>query len=197
MRVTFPRFPDHQRAYALVERDDGAVYRLYGGKAGPRLPHHVMHFVVERELRIPDGIWGGIAAGVVFDSMEHVSGRRPAPARERPKQRPADVGQAGLRAELLANFVGHVAALDRPSDSEILSLAATKLAVLPDAHVDPAQVAAAAQALQVEAARWARLRVGEELSYEWPRTPLAARQARAREPRIVRPDQNGKGRRPA
>jgi hypothetical protein len=76
MRVTFPRLPDHERAYALVERDDGAVYRLYGGQAGPRLPHDIMHFVVERELRIGDGIWGGIAAGIIFDTMQHVSGRR-------------------------------------------------------------------------------------------------------------------------
>ena len=81
MRVTFPRLPDHERAYALVERDDGAVYRLYGGPAGPRLPHDIMHFVVERELHIPDGIWGGIASGIVFDSMHHVSGRRPPHAR--------------------------------------------------------------------------------------------------------------------
>ena len=36
------------------------------------------------------------------------------------------------------------------------------------AEVDPVVIAAAARALQVEAARWARLRVGEELSYEWP-----------------------------
>ena len=84
MRVTFPRLPDHERAYALVERDDGVVYRLYGGMAGPRLPHDIMHLVVERELRIGDGIWGGIAAGVVFDSMRHVSGRRPPHAVERP-----------------------------------------------------------------------------------------------------------------
>ena len=77
MRVTFPRLPDHERAWALVERDDGVVYRLYGGTAGPRLPHDIMHLVVERELRIKDGIWAGIAAGVVFDSMRHVSGRRP------------------------------------------------------------------------------------------------------------------------
>jgi hypothetical protein len=34
--------------------------------------------------------------------------------------------------------------------------------------VDPALIATAARALQVEAARWARLRVGEELCYEWP-----------------------------
>jgi hypothetical protein len=100
---------------------------------------------------------------------------------------------------MLANFVECVAALDHPSDLQILSLAATRLTVLPDADadVDPVAVAAAAQALQVEAARWARLRVGEELSYEWPRTPLAARRARARKPRIVRPYKNRRGRRPA
>jgi hypothetical protein len=200
MHVTFPRLPDHERAYALVERDDGAVYRLYGGQAGPRLPHDIMHFVVERELRIPDGIWGGIASGIVFDSMQHVSGRRPPPARERSKELLASFGQRGLRAEVLANFVEFVAGLDHPSDTQILTLAATRLSVLADADadVDPAEVAAAAQALQVEAARWARLRVGEELSYEWPRQALAARnRTRTHKPRLVRPHKNRKGRGPA
>ena len=76
MRVTFPRLPDHERAYALVQRDDGVVYQLYDGPAGPQLPHDIRHFVAERELRIPDGIWGGIAAGLVFTTMRYVSGRR-------------------------------------------------------------------------------------------------------------------------
>jgi hypothetical protein len=141
MRVTFPRLPDHQRAYALVERDDGVVYRLYGGRAGPRLPHDIMHFVVERDLRIRDGIWGGIAAGVVFDSM---------------------------RAEQLADLVSSAAALDSLTHDKIRRLADAKLSVLPETEVDPALIATAARALQVEAARWARLRVGEELCYEWP-----------------------------
>ena len=67
-----------------------------------------------------------------------------------------------------------------------------------EADVEPAEVAAAAQALQVEAARWARLRVGEEISYEWPQTALAARRrARARKPRVVRSNKNRKGRGPA
>ena len=197
MRVTFPRLPDHERAYALVERDDGAVYRLYGGPAGPRLPHDIMHFVVERELRIGDGIWGGIAAGIVFDTMQHVSGRRPPHAREGSKE----LRQRGLRAEVLANFVECVAGLDHPSDIQIRTLAAAKLTVLPeaDADLEPAAVAAAAQALQVEAARWARLRVGEELTYDWPREAVAAkaRRARAHKPRIVRPYKKRKGRRPA
>jgi hypothetical protein len=200
MHVTFPRLPDRERAYAVVERDDGAVYRLYGDQAGPQLPHDIRHFVVERELRIGDGIWGGIAAGIIFDTMQYVSGRRPPHARDRSKDLLADFHQPGMRAEALANLVECVACLDHPSDIEILTLAATRLSNLPDddANVEPAEVAAAAQALQVEAARWARLRVGEQLSYDWPRTAVAARtRARVRKPRIVRPHKKRKGRRPA
>ena len=168
MRVTFPRLPDHERAYALVERDDGVVYRLYGGTAGPRLPHDIMHLVVERELRIQDGIWGGIAAGVVFDSMRYVSGRRPPHAAERSAQLKRAFQREGLRAELLADLVSSAAALDTMTADTIRRLADAKLSVLPDRDVDPVVIAAAARALQVEAARWARLRVGEELCYEWP-----------------------------
>ena len=145
MRVTFPRLPDHERAWALVERDDGVVFRFYGGgTAGPRLPHDIMQLVVERELRIKDGIWAGIAAGG-------------------PCQPP------GQRAELLADLVACAASLGTLTLEKIRRLTADKLAALPDANVDPVLVAVAARALQVEAARWARLRVGEELSYDWPR----------------------------
>ena len=144
MRVTFPRLPDHERAWALVERDDGVVFRFYGGgTAGPRLPHDIMHLVVERELRISDGIWAGIAAGG-------------------PGQPP------GQRAELLADLVAGAAALGTLTLEKIRRLTADKLAALPGTEVDPVVVAVAARALQVEAARWARLRVGEELTYDWP-----------------------------
>ena len=166
--MTFPRLPDHQRSWALVERDDGVVYRLYGGRAGSRLPHDIMHLVVERELRVRDGIWGGIAAGVVFKSMQHVSGRRPPHAAERSKDLLRGFPRQGLRAELLADLVSSAAALDTLTLDRIRRLARDKLSVLPETDVDPVAVAAAARALQVEAARWARLRVGEELCYEWP-----------------------------
>jgi hypothetical protein len=143
MRVTFLRFPDHKCGYSLVERDDGVVFRRTSGIAGPRLPRDLMQLVVERELRITDGIWAGIAADTVFDSA---------------------------RAELLADLVATTAALDAPTPAQIQRLASAKLAGLPRAAIDPAaidpgMVAAAAQALQVEAARWAHLRVGENLRY--------------------------------
>ena len=147
MRVTFPRLPDHERAWALVERDDGVVYRLYSGTAGPRLPHDIMHLVVERELRISDGIWAGIAAGG-------------------PSQPPGQ--PPGQRAELLADLVACAASLGTLTLEKIRRLAAAKLSALPGTEVDPVVIAVAARALQVEAARWARLRVGEELSYDWP-----------------------------
>ena len=60
------------------------------------------------------------------------------------------------------------ATLDTMTLDKIKRLTAAKLSVLPDANVDPVVIAAAARALQVEAARWARLRIGEELSYDWP-----------------------------
>jgi hypothetical protein len=158
MRVTFPRLPDHERAWALVERDDGVVFRFYGGgTAGPRLPHDIMHLVVERELRISDGIWAGIAAG-----GPGIAAGGPGIAAGGPGQPP------GQRAELLADLVAGAAALGTLTLEKIRRLTADKLAALPGTEVDPVVVAVAARALQVEAARWARLRVGEELTYDWP-----------------------------
>jgi hypothetical protein len=143
MRVTFPRLPDHEAAYSLVERDDGVVCRLLSGRAGTALPHDIVHLVVERELGITDGIWGGIAAGVV--------------CRDRI-----------LRSEMLGDLVETIAALDNPSPAEIRRLTAIKLSMLRMAEPPPpAVLAAAARSLQVEAARWARLRPGQELSYDW------------------------------
>lgn len=167
MRVTFPRLRDHEIAYAVVERDDGVVYRLQGGRAGTALPHDIRHLVVERELGVTDGIWGGIAAGAVFASMRYVRGRRPPPAAERSAELKRKYRDRVLRAELLADLVESVAGLDDPTPGEIRRLTKIKLAVLPGAAPPPDAIAAAARALQVEAARWARLRPGEELRYDW------------------------------
>jgi hypothetical protein len=217
MRVTFPRLPDHQRAYALVERDDGVRYRLYGGTdpfPGSRLPHDLRHLIVERELGLTDGLWAGIAAGVVFRTMRYAGGRRPPRAAARSRKLLRTFAAPGLRAELIADLVESVAILDHPSAEQIRRLAAAKLTVPPDAKpakpakaakdagdardagVDPEAIAAAATAMQVEASRWARLRVGDELCYDWP-PPRGARSGRGDGPRPVRPDEKENRRRAA
>jgi hypothetical protein len=182
MRVTFRRFPGHSSAYSVIERDDGVAYRMKEfTSAGNRLPHDLRHFVVERELGIADGIWGGIAAGMVYTSMDHVQGRRPPHAAKRSDELQRARRQQLMRAELLANLVEAIAMLDAPSGDDIRRLTRTKLSAVPvtEPGADPADVAAvpptevlarAARALQLEAARWARFRVGEELVCEWRRT---------------------------
>ncbi len=179
MHITFRRFPDYSRAYSVIERDDGVVYRMKEfTRAGRKLPHDLRHFVVERELGIADGIWGGIAAGMVYTSMDHVQGRRPPHSAERSDELKRAQRQRLMRAELLANLVETIAKFDAPSGDDIRRLTRTKLSAVPvtEPGADPADVAAvpppevlagAARALRMEAARWARLRAGEELVYEW------------------------------
>jgi hypothetical protein len=195
MRVTFPRLADHQQGYAVVERDDGVVYRMDGFTVmGPDLPHDVRHLIVERELRISDGIFGTIAAGTVYASMHHLRGRRPPHSADRSAHLKKAQRNRIMRAELLANLVETIAVLDDPSPDEIRRLTRMKLSVVPivEPGADPADViaapppaplAAAARTLQVEAARWARLRVGEELVYEWPRANRSAVRALRAVPR--------------
>jgi hypothetical protein len=184
MRITFRRYPGHTTAYSVIERDDGVVYRMQGSAPGAKLPHDLRHLVVERELRIADGLWGAIAAGIVYTSMEHVQGRRPPHAAERSAQLKREQRQPVMRAGLLADLVEAVAMLDSPSEDDIRELTRARLSVIPltepgadaadaAAAPPPAVLARAARALQVEAARWARLRVGEELVYSWPAAPAA------------------------
>ena len=201
MRITFRRFPDHSSAYSVIERDDGVVYRMKGfTRAGTKLPHDLRHFVVERELGIADGIWGGIAAGMVYTSMDHLQGRRPPHSAERSDELKRAQRQRIMRAELLANLVDAIAMLDAPSGDDIRRFTRAKLSAVPltEPGADPADVAAvpppevlagAARALQVEAARWARLRVGEELVCEWR---LAAPATGGRRP--PRPASHGQAR---
>lgn len=181
MRVTFPRLADQEVAYAVVERDDGVVFRLRGGRAGTALPHDIRHLVVERELGVTDGIWGGIAAGVVYNSMRHLSGRRPPHAAKRSTELKRQYGDRLLRAELLADLVEQVAGLDDPSLEDIRLLTEKRMVWLGRTAPSPEMLLSAARALQVEAARWARLRPGQELAYDWPpRRVRIPRQVRRR-----------------
>ena len=208
MRVKFRRFPDHLPAYAVIERDDGTVYHLRGfTRGGTGLPHDLRHLVVERELRLWDGIYGGIAAGAVYLTMEHVSGRRPPHSAGRSGRLKQAYREQLRRAELLSSLVEAVAGLTDPSDRQIDQLARMKLAAVPRTEpgqdvltavaLPPAAVlAAAARALQVEAARWARLRPGEELVYEWPGPVPRRGQHPALHP-VPRPRQEPRPPRPA
>ena len=138
-----------------------------GLNAGPvtsEIPHDLVHFTVEDALGMTDGIWGSIAGGVVFDSMTHVSGRRPPHAAERSALLMRHYSRRLNRAELLGGFLE--AAAHRP-DAELPRLAAQGL---PD-HLDvpdPAALARAVAALREVEHRWQSLAVGQHLVLHWP-----------------------------
>src|SRR5262245_11821882 len=157
MRVTFRRWPDHVFGHAVIERDDGVVYHLRGGPAGSHVPHDLVHFVVEDQLRMADGIWGAIAGGVVFRSMLHVDGRRPPHAADRSDALKREHRASVQAAELIGGYVERLADDGVDSIDEVARAARTQLSTLHVASVDPAALLRAAQALRDTASRWAAL----------------------------------------
>lgn len=74
MDVRFSRSP-HGGSVALIDRSDGLTLRMWSYDRKHSVPHDLAHFVAERAFVLPQGVWGSIAAGAVFRSMEVVSGR--------------------------------------------------------------------------------------------------------------------------
>ena len=75
MHLTFIHDPRGE-CYALIRRADGAEFTLLSYSRKHRVPHDLAHAVTERELGMIDGIFGCIAAGAVFDSMEQTAGKK-------------------------------------------------------------------------------------------------------------------------
>src|SRR5918997_744572 len=100
---------DRRPVETLVERDDGVVYAMRGGGGGADLPHDLVHAFVETELRIPDGVWGCVADGVVWGSMRHVSGRQPPHAADRSERLKKERADRIRAAEAVADLVCRIA----------------------------------------------------------------------------------------
>ncbi|MFG1920794.1 hypothetical protein [Cryptosporangium sp. NPDC048952] len=166
MKVTFVRLPDHEWGHVLIERDDHVVYRMGGGPITAAIPHDLVHFTVEDALRIEDGIWGAIAGGVVFQSMKHVSGRRPPHAAERSAQLIRANRDRLQRAELIGGFVEAAA---HAKDSELTTLHQQWFATRPDSPDIPS-IELAVSALRRAEADWRALPIGGELTVHWPAT---------------------------
>ncbi|MCI2423720.1 hypothetical protein MOQ72_40575 [Saccharopolyspora sp. K220] len=168
MRVRFPRLADGRRAYSIVERADGVRFRVHEGVASSKIPHDLVHFVVERETGEDGGFWGAVAAGAVFKSMEHLDGRRPPHAAARSAAAILARSDRLHRAELMADLVDQVAEERITSAVQVRVIAREVLATLPDDRVDEQRVIAAAEALRQVAERWAALAPGDELVVDWP-----------------------------
>lgn len=75
VEVEFRRRPD-DGSFAEITRADGVHLRMRSYDVTNQVPHDAVHLIGERALGITDGLWGSIAAGAEFDSVEVVAGRQ-------------------------------------------------------------------------------------------------------------------------
>ncbi|GIH20130.1 hypothetical protein [Rugosimonospora africana] len=167
MRVTFTRFPKGQRAWSLVERDDGVAYRMDGPSVRGKLPHDLIHLTVERTLGIADGIWGAIAAGAVFESMHHHAGRRPPHAAEHSAALIRANGASLHAAELVGGLAERIADTPPPTPADVVRQAEEYLQWL-DGTVDLARLEVAAAAVREATENWHAVPVGGQVVAWWP-----------------------------
>jgi hypothetical protein len=167
--MTFRRMADRCPVETLVERDDGVVFAMRGAGGGADLPHDLVHAVVEADLRVPDGIWGCVADGVVWRSMRHVSGRRPPHAAERSGRLKRERVTAVQRAEGLADLVGRLARGAKVLPQEVLASTFQR-------H----RLVTAASAVRAAADRWSGLRPGGTWVFDWPHGQPTRRGGRSR-----------------
>ena len=155
---------DRRPVETLVERDDGVAFRMRGAGGGADVPHDLVHALVEQALRVPDGIWGCVADGVVWTSMRHVSGRQPPHATERSQRLKRERAAAIQAAEQLAALVGRLARGEPVLPGEIR-----------DAGHPAEALAAAAADLSSAASRWAALVPGDTWTVTWSTSQHPAR----------------------
>jgi len=171
MRITFTRRGSTGKASATAVRDDGAVIEIPGHQTGDKLPHDLVHYVVEAELDLRHGFWGLLAAGAEFSNVLIVNrrGKRPA-ARGRQlihEHRDELVEVEALAGTFTAIWRGGV----RHEDDwpQVRARLANTWTHRPTPHaIGPADVERVCAALDALQLRWQYLPAGATLTVTWP-----------------------------
>ena len=175
MDVEFRRIGD--RRYAVIVILSGRPTLEMNPAPGydVRLPHDLLHFVVERELGIRQGIFGQLAAGGTAGTFRLIS-TSAAPGRKGTRQRRA---LAKRGAKLLQR--GRADSLESEHAADTCLRAWTALAAgreftprqdLPYSALELARICAA---LDEVSCAWTKLLVGQALTLHWPDTRPAPR----------------------
>ena len=181
------------RGYEVrVRRDDGVVLDLRSFDRPARLPHDLVHFVVESELSLESGLWGLLAAGALPPNLSVVSGRVGPRAAERSRSLLKEAGrlQHDTEAEVLVAFVRRVA--EEGIEGDWPKVCARLGGVWhprrsqrgPLGHEE---VRRACRRLREAGRKWEGLAAGESMTVEWPARHKGGA-GRARNGRASRPE---------
>jgi len=152
MDISFRKLPDNQHEI-LVRREKGPDVRLPAHPDGPKMPHDLVHAVVETALGIDDGFWGAMARGATFLGFELVTPGRHRRSGMKVLRRGGD---AVMDAELRVAWA-YRAWSGLPVEGRGVG----------KAPLDAAALARTGPRLDAAAERWAAVPVGGELLWRW------------------------------
>src|SRR5262245_58854131 len=108
MDITFTKTANRNYEI-LIRRDDGVTLELRTFDRPAGLPHDIAHFIVESELHLERGLWGLLAAGVLFGIVRVTSGRLRPRALEQSRELEKKAGQHSIEAPVLVAVVLSIA----------------------------------------------------------------------------------------
>jgi hypothetical protein len=167
MKVSFTK--TGERRYGVIVQRERAPEVVMNPAPGydDFLPHDMLHFVAEAEWKLNGAVFGQLAAGGDAGTFHPVDQSLVARAMRDRKRRKRRAGKPkGRRSEILADILEHAWNARRgreplPSDWQ---------AQLATARVTSERLERVVDRLDDLAERWHALRIGEELTLEWPGT---------------------------
>jgi len=170
MKVTFVRSPG-RRLRTTALRDDGVTVVVNGAPdRDGRLPHDLAHFVIEEELGLESGFWGGIAQGRLFRGVEVVAGppshKRLTPPRQAP-ERPGPAIEAEVLVRIFVAIWSGEAARDYGSIRAYLDAQPSPRTRSRADEIDAQTIDRVCAALDAVSAEWGQLAAGDELVLHW------------------------------
>jgi hypothetical protein len=163
------------RYHSTLVRRDGVTVRLEGGSynklGGPvrRVPHDVVHRIVEHHFGLDAGLWGVLAGGGIVQNASFAEGRLPPNAIRRATAMTDRVGEPLRQAEVLVRAVADLSLEGRPYDLDRLRVACGDRWWLPTTTADALRTVQ--DELQDAARTWDALAADEPFAMTWTLPP--------------------------
>ena len=175
MDVEFRRIGDRRYAVILILSGRPTLEMNPAPGYDVRLPHDLLHFVVERELGIRYGIFGQLAAGGTAGTFRPISTSAAAGRKGTRQRRALAKRGAKLLQQGRADSVESERAADTCLRAWIAHAAGREFTARQDLPYSALKLARVCAALDEVSCAWTKLLVGQALTLHWPDTRTVPR----------------------
>ena len=151
-------------------RNDGVRVEVPAYDRTAPIPHDLVHYLVERELKLKRGFWGSVADGALFPGIQVIAGRPHARAGEHSQAILREIGQQGTEAEVFAGELLKMMHAGMDRNPAAVGKRLTEIWKPAKGAREPLSIAEAQRVcgiLREAETRWQQLKVGETLEVAW------------------------------